>query len=58
MEGAAALFVEFASRQPKRRTPMIRSLAILACLGAALPAGSQAPTRPQIETRKVDGTDR
>ena len=38
---------------------MIRSLAILACLGAALPALSQAqaPTRPQIETRKVEGTD-
>ena len=36
---------------------MIRSLAILACLGAALPAWSQAPTRPQIETRKVEGTD-
>ena len=38
---------------------MIRSLAILACLAAALPAWSQAqaPTRPQIETRKVDGTD-
>jgi len=40
---------------------MIRSLAILACLAAALPAWSQAqaqaPTRPQIETRKVEGTD-
>ena len=36
---------------------MIRSLAILACLGAALPAWSQAPTRPQVETRKVEGTD-
>src|SRR6266850_1782639 len=44
---------------PRRRTPMIRSLAILACLAAALPAWSQAqaPTRPQIETRKVEGTD-
>jgi glyoxylase-like metal-dependent hydrolase (beta-lactamase superfamily II) len=38
---------------------MIRSLAILACLAAAQPAWSQAqaPTRPQIETRKVEGTD-
>jgi len=39
---------------------MIRSLAIFACLAAALPAWSQAPqapTRPQIETRKVEGTD-
>jgi hypothetical protein len=39
---------------------MIRSLAIFACLAAALPAWSQAPqapTRSQIETRKVDGTD-
>jgi glyoxylase-like metal-dependent hydrolase (beta-lactamase superfamily II) len=36
---------------------MIRSLAIVACLAAALPAWSQAPQRPQIETRKVDGTD-
>ena len=38
---------------------MIRSLAIVACLAAALPAWSQAqaPTRPQIEARKVEGTD-
>lgn len=39
---------------------MTRSLAIFACLAAALPAWSQAPqapTRPPIETRKVDGTD-
>jgi glyoxylase-like metal-dependent hydrolase (beta-lactamase superfamily II) len=47
---------------------MTRSLAVLACLAAALPAWSQAPqapapqaaqapARPQIETRKVDGTD-
>ena len=36
---------------------MIRSLAILACLAAALPAWSQAQQRPPIETRKVDGTD-
>ena len=45
---------------------MIRSLAILACLAAALPAWSQAPqapqaapapARPPIETRKVDGTE-
>ena len=39
---------------------MIRSLAILACLVAALPAWAQAPTapaRPPIETRKVEGTD-
>jgi glyoxylase-like metal-dependent hydrolase (beta-lactamase superfamily II) len=39
---------------------MIRSLAILACLAAALPAWAQAPTapaRPPIETRKVEGTD-
>ena len=38
---------------------MIRSLAIVACLAATLPAWSQAqaPTRPQIETRKVDGTN-
>jgi glyoxylase-like metal-dependent hydrolase (beta-lactamase superfamily II) len=39
---------------------MIRSLAIFACLAAALPAWAQAPqapTRPQIETRKVEGTD-
>jgi len=36
---------------------MIRSLTMLACLAAALPAWSQAPQRPQIETRKVDGTD-
>src|SRR3954452_22363023 len=36
---------------------MIRSLPILACLAAALPAWSHAPQRPQIETRKVDGTD-
>jgi len=38
---------------------MNRSLAILACL-AALPAWAQAPqapARPQIETRKVEGTD-
>jgi glyoxylase-like metal-dependent hydrolase (beta-lactamase superfamily II) len=34
---------------------MNRSLAMLACL-AALPAWAQAP-RPQIETRKVDGTE-
>ncbi|HEY1286888.1 MAG TPA: MBL fold metallo-hydrolase [Burkholderiales bacterium] len=36
---------------------MMRSLAIFACLAAALPAWSQAPQRPQIETRKVEGTD-
>jgi glyoxylase-like metal-dependent hydrolase (beta-lactamase superfamily II) len=38
---------------------MTRSLAALACLAAALPAWSQAqaPARPQIETRKVEGTD-
>jgi glyoxylase-like metal-dependent hydrolase (beta-lactamase superfamily II) len=39
---------------------MIRSLAIFAGLAAALPAWSQAPqapTRPPIETRKVEGTD-
>ena len=36
---------------------MIRSLAILACLAAALPAWSQVQQRPPIETRKVDGTD-
>ena len=39
---------------------MNRSLAIFACLAAALPAWSQAPQAParlQIETRKVDGTD-
>jgi glyoxylase-like metal-dependent hydrolase (beta-lactamase superfamily II) len=45
---------------------MTRSLAVLACLSAALPAWSQAPqtpqagqapARPPIETRKVDGTD-
>jgi glyoxylase-like metal-dependent hydrolase (beta-lactamase superfamily II) len=38
---------------------MTRSLAVIACLAAALPAWSQpqAPTRPQIETRKVEGTD-
>jgi glyoxylase-like metal-dependent hydrolase (beta-lactamase superfamily II) len=36
---------------------MTRSLAVLACLAAALPAWSQAPQRPQIETRKVEGTD-
>jgi glyoxylase-like metal-dependent hydrolase (beta-lactamase superfamily II) len=47
---------------------MTRNLAMLACLAAALPAWSQAqqapapqaaqaPARPQIETRKVDGTD-
>src|SRR2546423_5096327 len=39
---------------------MIRNLAVAACLAAALPAWSQAPqapTRPQIETKKVDGTD-
>jgi glyoxylase-like metal-dependent hydrolase (beta-lactamase superfamily II) len=45
---------------------MTRNLAVLACLAAALPAWSQAPqapqaaqapARPQLETRKVDGTD-
>jgi glyoxylase-like metal-dependent hydrolase (beta-lactamase superfamily II) len=48
---------------------MIRNLAVLAGLAAALPAWSQAPQapqapqaapapqRPQIETRKVEGTD-
>jgi glyoxylase-like metal-dependent hydrolase (beta-lactamase superfamily II) len=45
---------------------MTRSLAVLACLAAALPAWSQAPQAPQaapaparapIETRKVDGTE-
>jgi glyoxylase-like metal-dependent hydrolase (beta-lactamase superfamily II) len=37
---------------------MIRSLlTALACLAAALPVWSQAPQRPQIETRKVEGTD-
>ena len=33
------------------------SLAVLACLAAALPAWAQAPQRPPIETRKVDGTE-
>src|SRR5688572_24418082 len=39
---------------------MIRTVfavAALACAAAALPAWSQAPQRPQIETRKVEGTD-
>src|SRR5687767_2567724 len=37
---------------------MIRSLpALLAGLAVALPAWSQAPQRPPIETRKVEGTD-
>ena len=31
--------------------------AALACAAAALPAWSQAPQRPPIETRKVDGTE-
>jgi glyoxylase-like metal-dependent hydrolase (beta-lactamase superfamily II) len=33
------------------------SAAALACLLAALPAWSQAPQRPPIETRKVEGTE-
>jgi glyoxylase-like metal-dependent hydrolase (beta-lactamase superfamily II) len=33
------------------------AVAALACAAAALPAWSQAPQRPQIETRKVDGTE-
>jgi glyoxylase-like metal-dependent hydrolase (beta-lactamase superfamily II) len=32
-------------------------VAALACAAAALPAVAQAPQRPQIETRKVDGTE-
>src|SRR5687768_18348174 len=37
---------------------MIRSLpALLAGLAVALPAWSQAPQRPPIETRKVEGTE-
>ncbi|MDQ5850050.1 MAG: MBL fold metallo-hydrolase [Pseudomonadota bacterium] len=34
-----------------------RLLMALACAAAALPAWSQAPSRPMIETRKVEGTD-
>ncbi len=33
------------------------ALAALACAAAALPAVAQPPQRPQIETRKVDGTE-
>jgi glyoxylase-like metal-dependent hydrolase (beta-lactamase superfamily II) len=33
------------------------AVAALACAAAALPAWSQAPQRPPIETRKVDGTE-
>ena len=36
---------------------MFRLIAGLACLAAAVPAWTQAPQRPPIETRKVDGTD-
>jgi glyoxylase-like metal-dependent hydrolase (beta-lactamase superfamily II) len=34
-----------------------RLLIALACAAAVLPAWSQAPSRPMIETRKVEGTD-
>jgi glyoxylase-like metal-dependent hydrolase (beta-lactamase superfamily II) len=33
------------------------AVAALACAAAALPAWAQAPQRPPIETRKVDGTE-
>jgi hypothetical protein len=37
---------------------MIRRFATaLACLAVAVPAGSQAPQRPPVETRKVEGTE-
>jgi glyoxylase-like metal-dependent hydrolase (beta-lactamase superfamily II) len=36
---------------------MIRSLAVFAVLACAVQAWAQAPQRPMIETRKVDGTE-